>query len=497
MIRFRRFVVVATILALAVSCTRDDDPHAGVETGDDLAVVDAMFAHWDVPGSPGCAVAVSQDGTLVYSRGYGYANLDYDIPITPQTVFDVASVTKQFVAASLSVMALEGELSFDDNVRKWLPELPEYETPVTLWHMVYHTSGLRDYLNLFPLAGRGEYYPISHDQILEMTSRQRALIFPSGDRYRYSNTAYMLLAMVVERISGKSLGEYVQERFFEPLGMKGSLMYDDYERIIPRRAIGYDRDDDGQVRMVHNFNFDVPGDGQMYTTVEDLLRWDNYLHGEEKPAYYSIIMLEGTLNNGVRTKRAKGLFLDEYRGLRTVHHTGSSWGFQTVVKRFVDSGLAIAIACNDNNSSPRSMAWQIADHYLADQLASEHDDEEPAGDPQVADMSPEAPTLTSDQLAEFAGSFFSPELDATYRFLVEDEGLVVRIEQELPRDVIPVADDQLEIRYYDPAYWESPWASLDFDRDRSGAISGFDLNSGSERGIVFEKSLIPLSGDGR
>jgi CubicO group peptidase (beta-lactamase class C family) len=168
MICCHRFAVVVTILALAVACTSRNDPHAGTETGDDNAVVDAIFASWDVRGSPGCALAVARDGILVYSRGYGYANLDYDIPITPQTVFDVASITKQF----------KGKLSLEDDVRKWLPELPEYDSPITLQHMIYHTSGLRDYLNLFPLAGRGDYYPISHAQILAMMVRQRALIFP-------------------------------------------------------------------------------------------------------------------------------------------------------------------------------------------------------------------------------------------------------------------------------------------------------------------------------
>jgi CubicO group peptidase (beta-lactamase class C family) len=262
-IRCRRFAAVVATLALAVGCTSRDDPYAGVETGDDKAVVDAVFASWDVPGSPGCALAVAQDGALVYSRGYGYANLDYDIPITPQTVFDVASVTKQFNAASLSMLVLEGKLSLDDNVRKWLPELPEYEWPITLRHMLHHTSGLRDYLNLFPLAGRDDYYPISHSQILAMMSRQRALISPPGDQHRYSNTAYMLLSQVLERAGGQSLGEIAQERIFEPLGMDDSFMYENLEVIVPRRATGYARDDDGRVRIVHNYNFDVAGDGQL------------------------------------------------------------------------------------------------------------------------------------------------------------------------------------------------------------------------------------------
>lgn len=491
MMHCHRLAAVVTILVLAIGCSGQHDPYAGLETGADNAAVDAVFASWDMPGSPGCALAVAQDGTLMYSRGYGYANLDHDIPVTPQTVFDVASINKQFVAASLTMLALEGKLSLDDNVRKWLPELPEYEWPITLRHMIYHTSGLRDYLNLFPLAGRNHYYPISHPQILDMMSRQRALIFPPGEQQLYSNTAYMLLAQVLERAAGQSLGEFAEERIFEPLGMKGSLMYDNYEEIIPRRATGYDRDDDGLVSMVHNYNFDVPGDGQLYSTVEDLLRWDNYLHGAEKPAIHSAMLTEGTLNDGDPVGYTQGIYLREYRGLRTLHHTGSSWGSRSILIRFVEPGLSIAIACNDGYSNPQGMAWQVADHYLADQLAPQSDGEEAGDDQQAADLAREPRTLTSEQLAEFAGVFFSAELNATYRFAVVDEGLVVRIEQELPLEVTPVASDRFEIRFYDQAYWEPPSASLEFDRNRTGAITGFGLSSGSERDIVFE------NGDGR
>jgi CubicO group peptidase (beta-lactamase class C family) len=487
MIRCRRFAAAVTILALAVSCTSRDDPHAGVETGDDNAAVDAVFASWDLPGSPGCAVAVAQDGALVYSRGYGYANLDYDIPITPQTVFDVASVTKQFNAANLSMLALEGKLTLDDHVRTWLPELPEYEWPISLRHMLHHTSGLRDYLNLFPLAGRDDYFPISHGQILAMMSRQRALIDPPGEQYRYSNTAYMLLAQVLERAGGKSLGEITQERIFEPLGMEGSLMYENLEEIIPRRATGYDRDTDGRLRIVHNYNFDVAGDGQLYSTVEDLLRWDNYLHGAEKPAIYSMMLTEGQLNNGDPTGYAQGIRLDEYRGLRTVGHSGSSWGFRTELVRFVDPGLSIAISCNADFAKPEDLARRVADHYLADQLGPESGDEAPSTDQQIADAASEPPVLTSHQLAEFVGDFFAPELDATYRFAVVDGGLVVRIEQEPPLEVVPVADDRFEFSFH-PRGWSEPQpVSLEFDRNRAGAVTGFGLSSGSERGIVFER----------
>jgi CubicO group peptidase (beta-lactamase class C family) len=487
MIRRRHFAVVLTFLMFVLGCTAQEDPHAGVETGDDNAIVDAIFASWDVPGSPGCALAVAQDGTLVYSRGYGYANLDYDIPITPQTVFDVASITKQFNAASLSMLALEGKLSLDDNVRKWLPELPEYERPITLRHMLHHTSGLRDYLNLFPLAGRNDYFPISLDQILAMMSRQRAPIFQPGDQYRYSNTAYMLLAKVLERAGGKSLGEMARERIFEPLGMDGSLMYENLEEIIPRRATGYDRDADGQVRIVHNYNFDVAGDGQLYSTMEDLLRWDNFLHGEEKPPIHPLMLTEGYLNNGEPTGYAQGIRLDEYRGLQTVGHSGSSWGFRSQLVRFVEPRLSIAISCNADSARPGILAQQVADYYLADKLGPEIEDEAIVADQQDAGEDAEPPSLSAIELAEFAGSFFSVELDATYRFAVVGGGLVVRIEQESPLEVVPVADDRFEFGFQPQGWSDTEQVSLQFDRNRSGVVTGFGLTLGSERGIVFEK----------
>ena len=459
------------------------------ETGSDNPAIDAIFASFDQPGSPGCAVAVAQDGELIYSRGYGYANLDYDIPITPQTVFDVGSVTKQFNAACISMLALEGKLSLDDNVRKWLPELPEYERPITLRHMLHHTSGLRDYLNLFPLAGRGSYYPISHGQILAMMSRQRALISPPGERYRYSNTAYMLLAQVLERAGGRSLGQMSQEHIFDPLGMEGSFMYENLEEIIPRRATGYDRDAEGRPRIVHNYNFDVTGDGQLYTTVEDLLRWDDYLHGDEKPEIYDLMLTEGHLNNGDPVGYAQGISLGEYRGLRTVGHGGSSWGFRTQLVRYLEPGLSIAISGNADYVNTGRLAQQVADHYLADQLG-------PKGDPprrgrggrRQRNATPTtAPSLTADQLQQLTGDFFSPELDATYRIAVEDGGLVVRIEQEPPLSVTPLADDELAINSRGQGMSGSPRATLQVERNAEGRVTGFRLSSGSERGIVFAR----------
>ena len=431
---------------------------------------------------------MARNGELVYSRGYGYANLDYDIPVTPQTVFDVASVTKQFVAAVANLLALDGTVSLDDDVRKWLPELPEYEAPITLRHLIFHTGGLRDYLNLFPLAGAGDYYSVSREQLLAMMSRQRAPVLAPGERYEYSNTGYMLLAHALERAAGKSIGELARERIFEPLGMNGSLMYENRERIIPRRATGYHRDDDGALRIVHNYNFEIAGDGQLYTTVEDLLLWDDYLHGADRPAIHESMLTEGTLNDGEPIGYAHGITPGEYRGLRTVGHSGHSWGFLTELRRYVEPGLSIAVSCNAEYGDPGELARQVADHYLADRLGPpETDDEEDgADDDEDEDDEAPVPSLSSAELAAFTGSFFSAELDATYRFAVADGGLVVRIEQQPALAVKPVAEDAFRVEFESRGWAASP-ARLEFQRDASGAVTGFSLSSGSERGLVFEK----------
>jgi hypothetical protein len=280
-----------------------------------------------------------------------------------------------------------------------------------------------------------------------------------------------------------------KERIFDPLGMESSLMYENLEEIIPRRATGYDRDDEGRLSIVHNYNFDVAGDGQLYTTIEDLLRWDDYLHGDEPPAIHPLMLTEGHLNNGDPIGYAQGIGLSEYRGLRTAGHSGSSWGFRTQLVRFVDPGLSIAISCNVGSADPENLAQRIADHYLADQLGPKEGEDDPAAGQQVADAPSEPRILTDEHLAEFAGAFFAFELDATYRFAVADGGLVVRIEQEPPLEVVPVADDRFEIGFGDRGLYESgpQSASLEFDRNRAGVITGFGLSSGSERGIVFER----------
>ena len=246
---------------------------AGLAYGQITARVDKLFERFNKPDSPGCAVAVVRDGRIVYEHGYGMADLDHDIPITPSTVFHVASMSKQFTATAIVLLAQEGRLSLDDPVRKYVPEVPDFGVPITLRHLIHHTSGLRDQWELLEMAGwRYSLDLITDDDVLELVSRQKELNFKPGEKFLYCNTGYTLLAQVVKRVSGKSLREFTEERIFKPLNMTSTHFRDDHAEIVKRQAYGY-VPDKATFRLSVT-NFDTVGATSLLTTVEDLAVWD-------------------------------------------------------------------------------------------------------------------------------------------------------------------------------------------------------------------------------
>lgn len=237
------------------------------------ARVDKLFAQFDRKDSPGCALAVVRDGRVIYQRGYGMADLEHDVPLTPQSVLYIGSTAKQFAAASVALLAQQGKLSLDDNVRKYVPELPDYQPPVTLRHLLHHTSGVRDGWALLQLAGRSADEVLNLDDIVALAARQKSLNFKPGEEHLYSNTGYWLLAVVVARASGKSLREFADAEFFKPLGMTHTVFNDDHTRLIKGRAYGYAPVRAGGFRL-SIVNNDLVGAGGLWTSVEDLLLWD-------------------------------------------------------------------------------------------------------------------------------------------------------------------------------------------------------------------------------
>jgi CubicO group peptidase (beta-lactamase class C family) len=329
--------------------------------------VDAIFAQYDKPDSPGCALDVIKDGKLVYARGYGMANLEHNIPNGPKLVYDIGSTSKQFTAASILLLAQRGKLSLDDDARKHIPELPAYQKPVTIRHLIHHTSGLRDYTTLFSLAGVNFDDTTTEKDALDIIVRQKGLNFTPGDEWLYSNSGYFLLSIIIKRASGKSLAEFARENIFDQLGMKHTLILDDHKKIVPMRATGYSPNPRGGFQIEMS-NFEQTGDGAVQTSVEDLLLWDQNFY---EPKVGGKTFLEqmhavGALNNGEKHSYASGLFIGEYKGLRRVDHGGSWAGYRSELARFPDQKFSVACLCNLRTVNPSGLVSRVADIYLAD-----------------------------------------------------------------------------------------------------------------------------------
>ena len=342
-----------------------------------IRMADQLFAEWDSPNSPGCALGVIRDGQFVYKRGYRMANLEHNIPISSDTVFRIGSTSKQFTAMCVVLLAERGKLSLDDDIGEYLPEMPEYERTITIRHLIHHTSGLRDYLELMTLAGTRDDDFYTDDQVVEMLTRQRELNFAPGDEYLYSNTGYYLLGVIVKRASGRSLREFAEENIFKPLGMTHTHFHDDHTKIVRNRADGYSPQHGGGYR-IDMITLDMVGDGGVFTTVEDLFLWDqNFYHnklGREKDNLISQVLTPGTLNSGERQDYAFGLVVSDYKGVKMVSHGGGFAGFRAEMIRFPDQAFSVICLANLSTINPSRLARQVAEIYLGDQFEMDEKD---------------------------------------------------------------------------------------------------------------------------
>jgi CubicO group peptidase (beta-lactamase class C family) len=369
---------------------------------DESARVDQLFAEWDKPTSPGCAVAVMRDGQIIHERGYGMADLDHNVKITPTTVFHVASMSKQFTVAAVLMLAQEGKLALDDPATKYVPELPNFGVPITLRHLVYHTSGLRDQWELLGLAGwRYSLDLITDTDVLKVLSRQKTLNFPPGSKHLYSNTGYTLLAQVVKRVSGQSFRSFTGTRIFSPLGMARSHFRDDHAEIVKDTAYGY-APRGGDVGFGLSIpNFDTVGATSLLTTVEDLARWDENFYAARVGGEALVKQLQerGSLNDGTQLSYAGGLEIGKYRGLDIVDHSGRDAGYRADLIRFPDRHFSVAVLCNLASINPSALTRRIADIYLAPLLSAR------GGAAAVAALSPQP---DSEQLKKWAGLYVDP-----------------------------------------------------------------------------------------
>jgi len=526
------------------------------------AKIDAVFAAYDKPDSPGCALGVIKDGRFVYARGYGLANLEYLIPITQRTVFDIGSTSKQFTATSVVLLAQQKKLSLDDDIRKYVPEIPAYGKTITIRHLLHHTSGIRDYVALMNLAGFNFDGVTGDEEALGIIARQKALNFNPGDEYLYSNSGFFLLSIIVNRASGKTLSQFAQENIFQPLGMKSTHIHNDHRVIVPLRATAYAPRREGGFRIDMS-NFEQTGDGAVMTSVEDLLLWDqNFYHttvgGKD---WLDQLQTTGVLNNGEKLTYALGLGIEPYRGLKSVSHGGSWAGYRAELLRFPEEKFSVACLCNLSNTNPSRFARQVADIYLADRMTAVESAQVPSplplvqltasemaakaglyrnpssgalrriafaegklrvdafgpsselgalgpnrfrviGPPPAVEVvfesgkagrrqvqvtragskpeifeAVEAVSPAASQLQEYAGSYYSEELDTTYAFGVEEGKLYVKSKGTPRRALLPTYKDGFTVE----------GVQFEFSRDGRGRVGGFAVQAGRIRNVRFDK----------
>lgn len=442
------------------------------------AKVDQLFVEWNRPDSPGAAVAVTRDGEVIYKQGYGMANLEYDIPITTSTIFDIASVSKQFAAFAIVTLSHQDKLSIDDDIRTHLPDVPDFGHTITIRHLLHHTSGLRDWVQSLSIAGDIMDDVISFKHILKMARHQKALNFEPGAAYLYSNTGYNLLAEIVETVTRNSFREWTDTHIFKPLCMTNSHFHDDYEMILKNRAYSYQAVENGGFKHAVN-NTTALGSSSLYSTVEDLAKWILNLETGRIGGQRVIEQMHqrGVLNNGEQINYALGLNIGEYRGLQTVGHSGSWRGFRSHLIRFPDQKFGVVILCNLDTFNPLGLAEKVADIYLADVLAPVEASEPHKAVEPTEETKPES--LTSEQLADFEGDYYTEELDTTYTICARGDGLVAQHRRH----------DDILLTYAGDNFLGDAWffPEIHFTRDDTGRVRGFRLTGGRVRNLHFEK----------
>lgn len=359
--------------------------------------IDKIFIDFDNPQKPGAAVAVLQNGQIVFKKGYGSANLEYDIPVTPKTIFHVASVSKQFTVFAVLLLEEEGKLSLDDPIQKYIPEVPDFGQKITLRHLATHTSGMRDQWDLLSLAGWRWDDVITKEHVLKMVSRQKELNFAPGEKYMYCNTGFTLLAEVVARVEGKTFADFTRRRIFAPLKMTNSQFYDDHQKIVKNRAYSYYPQGFGFQKSI--LSYANVGATSLFTTVEDLSLWALNFQ-ELKVGSAELVKQMNTLailNNGETFGGAYGQFVGPYKGLQQIQHSGGDAGYRSHLVRFPEQGFAVSVVSNNGASNPSGLAMQVVDLYLKDEF------KEAAV---VAKQEIETIALTEKELKTFEGHYW-------------------------------------------------------------------------------------------
>ncbi len=417
---------------------QEDQSHDSIE-----GELDAIFAECKQPGSPGAAVAIMKNGQVILSKGYGSAQLEYGIPITPATGFRIASMSKQFTAMAITMLEQQGKLSIEDDIHEYLPEFPDYGEPITIRHLLNHTSGLRDDLTLWVLAGHRVEDVVTQQDLLSLARRQKQLNFSPGSQYGYSDTNYDMLAQIVSRVTGESFAAWIEANLFLPLGMTSSRFVEDYAAPIGNRAYCYERNDAGEFKNVL-LSMGWVGSSGLVTTVEDMTRWLANFETREVGGdrVFEAMLTPGVLNNGEQITYARGLIVDTYYGHKVIRHSGTNGGFFCHMSYFPDERLGVIVLSNFP-SSPWDVANQVAD-LLLDRGPDEPSQREEQESHMPSGPEPEIVMLTGDQLAACTGVYWY-ERNPNWlirNVVLEDNRLYYSRSEDNRTELIPLSENE-------------------------------------------------------
>ena len=410
------------------------------------AKVDALFTKWNSLDSPGAAVAVVKDGLVIYRKGFGSAQLEYGIPITPSTVFHVASVSKQFTAMAVTMLEAAGKLSADDDIHKYLPELADFGKTITIRHLLNHTSGLRDQWELLILSGWRMDDVITQAQIMDRLRRQKELNFAPGERYLYCNSGFTLLAEIVSRVSGQPFTDWTRDNIFNPLGMTSTHFHLDHQEIVRNRAYSYNGEP-GKGFKQAVLNYANVGATSLFTTVEDMANWlrnfdDKRVGG---PSVVDLMLTKGVLNNGQEIPYARGIEIGEYKGLKTIGHGGGDAGFRSDVIYFPEEKFGVAVFSNLGSFPPGTLTRQIADIYLASKL------KQPGAVPAGARPLPSEPaaqefSLDAKSLEAFTGTYWFEATQFLRRVVLDKDRLFYVRSADNKSELAPLSPNEFRMK---------------------------------------------------
>ena len=440
------------------------------------AKVDALFKEWNGPGRPGVAVGVIHGGKLIYAKGFGEADVETGAPITPETIFHVASVSKEFTAYAIVLLAQEGKLSLDDDIHKYLPEVPDFGQKITIRHLIHHTSGLRDQWALLAMAGWSLSDVITKEHVFNLVRRQQELNFAPGAEYSYCNTGYTLLAEIVARVGKQPFREWMQQRVFTPLGMKNTLFYDDDERIVKGCAYSFHKEKgvDGYKKSV--LSYANVGATSLFTTVNDMAHWVNNFRNPivGNAATMKQMLERGRLTNGDSIPYAFALVHGKHKGLTNYGHNGADAGFRSSISYYPKEDYGFIVLSNQAEANPTAKGLEVADLYLASFQQKTADVPPPTKNPE-SDVKP-VKIVASD----YVGRYYSPELETIYS--IRQQGIFL--------ELVHVHHGNVLLKLDGKDKFSSNWwfmSSLEAVRNVNNAIVGLRVSNGRVRNLWFKR----------